>query len=302
MKALYYASEPDQQLVVAVRSSDYVRTTQIIAEQISRTTGSERAFWLFVRVGQWGVVATEANIRRAWADLEEALQTAPEDPEVRETALYTALGYAVMTEKLERLLAVVRQVRPDLPRLKQDWRYWHNVGDLHGLKGHWRQAYGACQRALDSFHRQSSQAVASFQGYLPLLYCRRAIGAAACGDAAQAAQDIQTAEEQYTRVSAPAQNPLAVAMAAAELALCQGRLGQARAALQLGVEKAGLKLNQPDDRRLVQVDLLAGRIARADGNAAGFRHFCERALARTQTLDLAFSAARIRRVLEGAER
>lgn len=303
MKPEYYSSEPYQRLIKAVIGRDYPGIHRIIEEQLAGTTGAEKAFWLFTRSGKWGIVTNELNRQRAWDDLEEALRTAPDDLDVGRFALNSALGKSLQTEKLDRLQGVIRRLQPNLRRLKTGWAYWLHIGDLHGLKGHWRQAYSAFDRSIQQFHEQGPEAHDSFKGYLPRLHCQRAVGAVACGHPGQAATDVETARHLFTTVSATAQNPLTMAVALAELALCRGERAEARSALQAGVTGAGLNPgHMPGDRRMIQVDLLAARIARADGNAAGFRHFAEKALSRAEQLDLQLSAAQIRRVMAGSER
>lgn len=304
MKSRYYTTEPYQRLIVAVRTRDYPLTNRIIEEQLVRTTGSEKAFWLIVRVGKWGIISSNAKRNGRWDDLDEALRVAPNDREMRETVLYTALGIAVTTEKLDRLVAIVKRVRTDLPHLKNDWRYWLHVGDLHSLKGHWGQALAAHSLAVERFHRQTSEAFGLFRGFLPILYCRSAVSAVAVGQPEQAARNLETAERLCAQLSEAAQNLLAMAMAiaTAQLALYHGQWPKARVHLQAGVAKSGWNLHLSSDPTLIQVDLLAARIARAEGNLAGFRNFADRALARAEHHDLPMSVAVIRRVMAGAER
>lgn len=299
----YKASEPYQQLVVAIRSREYARATQIIEAQITASTGPERAFWLLVRMGKRSTGPfVPGNLALAWGDLEEALRAAPDDRHVQESALAGAMHVLLNTERPERLVPLVRLLGPRLASLKRTWVFAYNVGCLHMLTGQWGQAFRAMTRALEGFQALSPQAAAPIQGHLPNLYCWRAVCALTCNHAELAAADIEAADRLILTVAPASRSPVTLAMAKAELALAGGRLGDGRAVLQGGIAESGLNLHVSSSPILIKVDLLAARIARADSNPAGFRHFADKALARAEHHNLPLSAAMVHRVMAGADR
>lgn len=298
----YYQSEAYLRLADAARNRDYAQITQIIDDQVAATTGPEQAFWYLVRSSKQTYKPGRPDADLAWADLESALRAAPDDEPTRAGAMINSLLLFLHTERPGQLVSVVRLLGRDLPRLKRFWTYCYNIGLFHMLTGRMNLALGAMTRAIDGFMALPPLEADLQRGHLPRLHYWRAICAVANHLPEQAEADIAAGEQLFLTLSESSRSPLVPALARADLALYRRQWAEARSHLQAGVTQSGLNLHISSDRLLIKADLLAARIARAEGNQAGFRHFAEKALARTEYHDLPLSAALVRRVMDGADR
>lgn len=297
----WYKNPAYQELAHALREQDSVRQMGIIAEQIASLTGAEKAFWLVVRsnlrttlpVPAWDV---------AWSDLEAARQVAPDDPEVRRLVLRNGLGMAVATEKMAQFRALAAGMGRDYLGMRRDYILWPTLGTMHLARRRWGPAYRNWSRAVAGLESSSPERRSANVGWLSVYLGRRAIAAIGCGKLEQARLDVARAFELRGPALAKHYDYMQIGLPKAELAYAEGRLQDARAALQEGltrnaaVGKPKLLLHLQ-----IQTDLLAARIARAEGNQEGFRHFCTQALGPAEANGLAWTAERVRAVEAGAE-
>lgn len=294
----WYESEPFQRLRAAVRANDYAAISQVMEEQVAMTEGADKAFWLMVRMGKWTRYPATRMISRAWDDLEEALRVAPDHPGTQSSALYIALGLTVETERTERLAGVIRLLQPNVRWLQTDPRFWLNLGLLHYRRGQHKPAIGSFARTADGYHRQTPEFQASFGCHLVTAHALGALCSVRYGDLEGARLGIARMEQLYAELAPSAREPVVVSLPKAELALYEGRLHDARSLMQAAVLEKGWDPGQLSaSPLLIEVDLLAARTALAESNEAGFRSFCDKALARALHHDRPITAARIRRMM-----
>jgi len=233
------------------------------------------------------------------ADWEEARRVAPHDPEI---IVYEALDRCIIFERIGELKAIPATMRPLVrTKLFGVWRYWYGMGGLHMLRRRWHQSYrafGKAQALLDSLRPEEYVRVA---GYTVHLRARRARAALRCNRPDSAALEVDLATEFDARKERKYLHPIPLALARADLALYHGRFQDARTEIQQGLTRlAASQTLKMFPQGLIDQDLLAARIARAEGNDVGFRHFAERALALAIENRLAWTEATVRAVMEGA--
>lgn len=292
-----------RQLVQAVRARDHIRQIQIIDTCIRETVGAEQAFWLRARVDRQvrGLVAPR-DLQPAWGDLSTALDMAPDDPENQQAVLNSALMLAVATEEYHRLAPFMARLRPRGTPLVQHEAFLGTLGLLYLKRRRWDLAYRTFTNAIDAFRAMPPDRQRASEGRLIYLHANRAIVAAATGRVETAAMDVASAQTTDRKFMRDHLNPLALALAQAELAFCSGRLQDARAALQRGIMRVAAARRRlwPNDQ--VSFHILAARLARAEGNMVGFSHFCNKALELCAEHKLVVTGQTVRAVMAGAER
>lgn len=298
----WFRSDLYQQLIVAVNQRDVPRQRLIQDEALARTEGAEQAFWYLVRAGNKAAWAGMV-IDGCWEDIAIAVHTAPDHPNIRRIAVATAIAFVLRTEQVWRLKPYIPQLREALRDSPDQALLQYNLGQLQLRRGKWGTALSTLNQALDGMAGWSPERMAANRGRLFIGHAQRARAAVACGQFELARRSIEAAAEvARDRVTSPFEY-MALAVAEAELALAQERFGDARHALQMGLmrDTTGEWLRSSGSGR-AQAELVAGRIARAEGNMEAFFQFCEKALAIAAQRDLCLTEARIRAVMAGADR
>lgn len=292
-----------QELVLACRSGDQGKQAAIVERRLAETNGAEKAFWLRARARQRiKGAALPPFSELAWSDLVEALHVAPQDHPTWAITLSAALDLCVTTESFQRAAPTLKNVRWISGALRKEPVFWHSVGMLRLKLRKWCAAERAFTRALRAYSTLSATRKDNLQCRLAHSYAWRAVAAAASGMAEQAAADV----EQAFAMAACAPHGVQFAilgLAKAEVAFSAGRVQEARIALQQGLMEDGLqgrKRLAPSHQ--VETELLAARMARAEGNMVGFAHFCDRALALCNQYDLSLTRDCVQAVQAGAER
>lgn len=283
-------------------ASDATTQFEIINAQLATVAGAERAFWLRVRANERARSALlPHDAQLVWLDLDEAVRTAPDDVDNRAHALVHSLGVCVRTERVDRFHAIQQSMRQWSRTIARMPYFWQNMALLHMRRRRWHQALKACSKALQTL-QGDARTLPELQCHLAHLYMYRSVAHLACGHAQQAAEDLARGQKLAEGQNPARINHVAFALAEGELHFRQGSTQLARAALQKGLMKSASYKQRPDPWRLVETELLAARLARAEGNAVGFEHFCSRALTLCSQYDLPLSAASVAAVLAGAER
>ena len=295
-------SEPFQQVMNACRTNDRNTLNRIVEERLASANGPERAFWLRIRAKQRSRDAFFPHMMEvAWADLEEARRAAPGDLAGQLQTLSDAFGLSLKSERVDRLVSVLRAIRQESGKLDALPFFWQDLGVMNMKRGRWRKAARAFTRALEAFRRLTASEQGTFACRLAHYHAWRSMCLVACNNGLGAATDLETALT--LAAGEPEQNisHLTMGMARAELALHRGLLQEARSALQHGVMHDAM-LNRPKatPAQLADTELMAARIARAEGNQVGFAHFCEKALAVCAQYGLPLTESRIRAVMAGA--
>lgn len=297
-------SEPFQKVMNACRTNDRNTLDRIVEERLASAQGPERAFWLRIRAKQLSRDALFPHVMEvAWADLEEARCAAQDDPEGHLETLSDAFTLSLRGERVDRLFSVLRAIRLAYGKLDGVPFFWQDLGNLNMKRGRWQKATRAFTRAVAAFGRLTAREQGTFACRLAHYHAWRAICQVACNNGAAAAADLETALA--LSANEPEQNisHLTMGMARAELALHRGFPQEARAALQHGVmQDALLKRPKATPAQMADTELLAARIARAEGNQVGFAHFCEKALALCEKYSLPLTESRVRAVMAGASR
>lgn len=134
-------SEAFQQYRRALKSRDFAVCARLTAEGILHPDPVYRARWYLAKATlpalHPGVPGSWAE---AWDSVEAALRSAPESDAVRVRALNFAAGLAITGQRLDRLPALLKLVRPDLRRLTRAFMVSGNLAALRLWQGKWRQA------------------------------------------------------------------------------------------------------------------------------------------------------------------
>lgn len=297
-------SEPFQQVMNACRTNDRNTLNRIVEERLATANGPERAFWLRIRAKQRSRDALFPQMMEvAWADLEEARRNDTGSSEGHLETLSDAFGLSLKSERVDRLISVLQAIRLEYGRLDALPFFWQDLGMLNMRRGRWRKAARAFTRAMEAFGRLTMREQSTFACRLAHFHAWRSMCLVACNNSVGAAADLETALT--LAAGEPERNisHLTMGMARAELALQRGLLQEARVALQHGVmQDAMLKRPKAMPAQMADTELLAARIARAEGNPVGFAHFCEKALAVCTQYRLPLTESRIRAVMAGASR
>ncbi|HWI65891.1 MAG TPA: hypothetical protein VNT75_29025 [Symbiobacteriaceae bacterium] len=293
-----------RQVMNACRANDRNTLNHIIEERLAAVTGPERAFWLRVRAAQRARDALMPHlVEMAWVDLRDALQAAPDDQEERMQTLLAAFGLSLTGERPDKLVEFLKAMRPGFRRLADTPFFWQGLGFMNMKRGRWRKAARAFGRAIATFDLLSPYEQELYACRPAHFHAWRAICLVGCGETERAAADMDTANGLAQTHPPQNINHSALGVAQAELALERGLIQEARTALQHGVmQDALLKRPKAEPAHLAERELLAARIARAEGNHVGFGHFCEKALAICTQYRLPLTEQRVRAVMAGAAR
>lgn len=296
-------SEPYQQLMEACRTQDLSTQDQIVKARLHATAGPEKAFWLRIRASQRARAPLLPQVlESALVDLDEALRLAPQDPENQARTVTNALGLCVRTEQLERLPAILRQIRQKPPVLATLPMFWLNLGSLHLKKRKWHQGARAFARGIAAFEASPHVYRHHFQCRLALFYALYGSSLAGCGRAAEAESAVAQALNLACPLRPEVLDHVVLGLAQGELALQRGDVQAARVLLQQGIVRNNANRRRNDPSRQAETELFAARLARAEGNAEGFHYFCSRAQVICTQYNLSFSAAAVEAVLAGADR
>jgi tetratricopeptide (TPR) repeat protein len=291
-----------QQVMQLSHTWDLTALNRHLEARLAATQGRERAFWLLVRANRRAMdVQVSHVLDAAWADLEEALRIAPDDPSNRADTLAAALNICLTTERSELFLPTLKGLRHCYYLVDPVGVFWQYVGIMHMKRRRWHQAARALERAIVEFTELEPVRKELYECRLSHCYAWRAIGLVACGRIEESVASIELGQALARRQPPQGLNHLLFATAQAEVALHEGRPQVARSALQHGLvlDSDANRPKQPPSQ-LAEIDLLAARIARAEGNQVGFTHFCNKALAICDQYKLPLTAARVRAVLAGA--
>lgn len=282
----------------AIRNNDAATIMRLTTEQIESTEGAEKAYWLRHRAmakRQYGNALTEASVD---ADLTEANLVDPTDVT---SAVKDILNRAVVEQRLSYLAQIDCRLRSAIRReLYGDWRYWAQIAHLHRIRRRFYQSYRAFSRELRLFLNLSPEEMRNNVGWTIPISCNHARAALRAAKLDEAVTSLERAIAVDRAVERKHMNPIYIAIAQAEVAFAQGRYPEAIQALHAGRSRAAAKEFRPMPLDQIAADLIAARVARAEGNMAGFQHFCERALAVAVENSLPLSEAEVRAVLNGA--
>lgn len=297
-------SEEYQQAMDACRHNDRTTVNRIIEERLAAVDGPERAFWLRVRAYQRARDALLPHlVELAWADLEEAGRAAGKDEDVQLNTMAAAFAISLRGEYVDRVYTVLKALRREYRKLTVVPFFWQDMGALNMKRGRWKRAARAFDRAIEGFHSLTEHERGLYACRIIHFHAWRAVCHVACGDNARASADVEAAWSLAAQHPPQNINHLLLGMARAELALQSGELQEARVALQNGMmEDSSFKRPRTAPAQMAETELLAARIARAEGNQVGFQFFCDKALAICRQHRLPLTEARVQAVVAGAER
>lgn len=293
-----------RQVMNACRANDRNTLNRIVEERLSAVAGSERAFWLRVRAAQRARDALMPHlVEMAWVDLEEALQAASDDLQEQLQTLSAAFGLSLTGERPDKAAQLLKALRRNFRHLKAMPFFWQGLGFLNMKRGRWCKAARAFDRAIAAFDHLSEYEKELYACRQVHFHAWRSVCLLACGDRDGAARDLEKALALAELHPPQNLNHSALGVAKAELALERGLIQEARVALQHGVmQDALLKRPKAEPAHLAERELLAARIARAEGNQVGFDHFCDKALSICAQYRLPLTEGRVRAVIAGAPR
>ncbi|MDF2629432.1 MAG: hypothetical protein K0R39_3263 [Symbiobacteriaceae bacterium] len=264
------------QLSRAFLEKDYGTCLAMLNTLIPTSEGQEKVHWLRLRMQVRRHVEPTALSPLIEADLAEAFAAAGGDGA---TLVPLVLEQVLLTQQLHFLTLIPRtMLRTAWPSLAVNWRFQADLSSLHWLLRKWRKSYHARLRAIEII-ASSPEEKARNGGWLTQIRTWCARSALRCGEADAAVQQLELSLTEQRRRKTPLP-PASTALAKAELALFRGEY---RAAQVEMTHLLGSLSEMPDVKThaIVHIDLnlLAARVARAEGNSAGFDHFCARALA-----------------------
>lgn len=300
----WFETERYQALVKASRAMDHVAQARIIDAALSETEGAEKAFWLLLqRERRWsGTLQRASGADQVWTELREILSMAPDDPKNRYGVVRQALVSYYYTERKDLWSEFFPLIRRDLGPVLREGKDHHIVAMLRLLQRRWCAALRCSSRMLAAFQAAPPAVLSAQRGRLVFFHAVRATAAAACGHLELASADVQRAMEVDAEFVRGYLEPYPLVFAQAEVALARGDFRAAQAALQEGIARSAVSQYKPRPADKVKFDLVAARIARAEGNMVGFHNFCNRALANCHDFDLRMSEITVRAIMAGAER
>lgn len=285
-------------LADAMRNNDPVTIMRLVTEQIESTEGAEKAYWLRYRAmakRRYGHALNRASVE---ADLTEANLADPSDVT---SAVKDILNQAVVQQHLSLLAQIDRRLRPAIRKeLYGDWRYWTQIGHLHRLRRRFYQAYRAFSRALRLFLNISPEEMRNNRGWTIAVSSSQARAALRVGRLDEAVISLDRAIAVDREVDRRHMNPIHLAIAQAEVSFAMGRYAEAIHAMQMGRSRAAAKEFRPMPSDQIDTALIAARVARAEGNMAGFQHFCQQALDMALDNNLPLTATEVQAVMDGA--
>jgi tetratricopeptide (TPR) repeat protein len=287
------------------QSMDFAERARLLEAALRETTGPERLFWLRCRLTiRLQTASTRPrDAEAAWRDLEELLAGPQDSVEDSRYITMAAIGLYVTTERRDLWAPFFPRVLPHLRRAVRLHIPWHgNMGNLRLRQGQWRKAFRHYTKAIAGFHALTPAQQHGQRGILIFMHAGRAIASVACGHLDAAVADLSRAVAVDSEFKRGFAEPYPLARAQAKVALAMGDFAAARSAVQEGIARSAVSQYKPRPYDLIKFDLIAARMARAEGNSASFHHFCNEALSLSQEWSLPWSEARVRAVLAGAER
>lgn len=287
----------------ALRHMDYPRCVRIADEQIACNSGQVRRFWEEKREALGRRVKSLSGLDDTaphWEQLNKRLQST-EDLATRRETLSLAINVCAIAETFDALPAALAAMGFPLRQLAVGWRYWSSRYIMHRLRRRWQRAADALTRAIDALEALSPVELRPNRGYLYFFHTDRALMRLHCGDLTGPEADIEYAQAMEVQYPPGYLYQLDMALATGELAFRRGRMRDALAAMQRGrTRHAASQYKRSWTIREVDMELLAARIARAEGNMEGFHYYCDRAMAMCTERKLPLSAAHVRAVRDGA--
>jgi hypothetical protein len=287
----------------AIRSRNQYRFLSLITKLVAESTGEERSFWLRTQDAYLVQACAESyEFDSAWDHLESVSQTATGDPITQEAVLLLALAMLYVSEDARRYQAIRANLRSLPLESRTTWKMLKARGLVCLQKGYWVRGRNLHARAIAALAAEPEEVLKRNRGYFIHMYAAYAMGCFATGLPDLAEASVRNAEAMMTDVRRQYVDPLSLARAQAELHLYRSEFQEARTVLQSArawTEARQGRLVIPDQVSLL---MLVARIARAENNQEGFRHFCDQALALCRQYHLPFSEARVNTLLAGAER
>lgn len=297
MEADWSATPAYWELRKAMKAGDIAAQNAILNQQVEQTTGAEKAFWLIQRVG-----IRSRHIQPAldptWTELDEALALAPDDREIQQLVLLQALSFAVSTERLARLCAILRRLKPYLRELLPSHPFIQaNLALIQMKRGRFHDAFVRFTHTFRLIEALGEEWKERRRGALPPLYAEQARVAFRLGFTMEGAAWLAHATASMGRQPNFGIGHFFLALAQAEQAFQEGQHHAARRILQ----HASAQAAKGESRVilpivLVEAELLAARIAGAEGNRQAVAYFCDRALSLIAHLDRPLTAAQIEAV------
>jgi tetratricopeptide (TPR) repeat protein len=284
-------------LANAMRSNDALTIMRLVTEQIETTEGAEKAYWLRYRAmakRHYGHALNQASVE---ADLTEANLT---DPDFTANVKYI-LNQAVVQQRLSLLAQIDCRLRPAIRKeLCGDWRYWAQVGHLHRLRRRFPQSYRAFSMELRLFLNISPEEMRNNRGWTIAVSSVHARAALRVGKLDEAVISLERATAVDREMDRKHVNPIYLAIAQAEVSFAMGQYAEAIHALQMGRSRAAAKDFRPMPPDQIDTALIAAKVARAEGNMAGFQHFCQQAMDLAMDNNLPLTATEVQAVMDGA--
>lgn len=285
-------------LAEAIRNRDALTIMRIVTEQIESTQGAEKAYWLRYRAAAKRLYGDDGNQMTIEADLAEAVAVCPEDASVR---IYTVLNRTIANQCLRYLAETPRSMwHAAWERLAGDWRFWSNIGYLHYLRRRYAKAYRAYTRTRDLYLNISPEERKHNGGWAVPVYCSLGRAALRLGRVDEAVAAVAAATAVDRERERKHLNPMFLAVARGELAFAKGQYRVAIEEIQIGMSRVAAGSHRRDPVSQLECDLIAARVARAEGNLTAFQHFCEQARVVASENGLSLSEAQVRAVLNGA--
>ncbi|HWI62780.1 MAG TPA: hypothetical protein VNT75_13120 [Symbiobacteriaceae bacterium] len=282
----------------AIRSNDLIGQMRIITESIERSVGAEKAYWLQRRAAcRMHITGNGEYSGQNRADFEEAFRLVPDDLQGQ---LFGYLNRAFSLQQAAPLGEIPHALRVRIWKegLWHRYSFWLMAGDFHWLRRRWYQAFRAYTRSMEKLAIMTEEEYRRYEGWYYVLYSNRARAGLRCGHAGRVADDLQKAEAMTP--NRPHLHPWYLAMAKGEWALVRGEYADALGAINACLARlVEVPTMMTLDTQRIELDLLAARIARAQGNQVGFDSFCAKALNLCLEKRLPMSEAHVRAVMAG---
>ncbi|HYG58915.1 MAG TPA: hypothetical protein VD902_12725 [Symbiobacteriaceae bacterium] len=300
-----FESEPYQKLTVATRSADYGQVGHILNTQVALAEGRDKVFWMGLRL-EWARMNTFSTTDEwtLWPEVEAMYRYLPNDPVVQRTVASNAIAIMANSQRKPSdcppwTRALYRGVRL---HIQDGYLYWAQRAGMLANQRRWRAAYCAESRAIACFLSLPAAQQQAMNGRLILHHLKRVQSGLASNQLNQIEADFQAARDIMSKRPGNKVGRVDLAWAEGGWALHQGRYRDAHMFLQ----QALILLKESPHTHIsvvhrVDIELLAARLARAEGNMVSFDHFARRALAIAEEHRLPLTAAAVRAVLAGAE-
>ncbi|MDF2626357.1 MAG: hypothetical protein K0R39_188 [Symbiobacteriaceae bacterium] len=294
-------SDIHNRVLEAIRAKDEVALMRLLTEQVESTEGADKAYWLRYRAAAKRGFRQPDYQSSIEADLAEAARANPDDVT---SIVFDALDRACSEQRLAHLTNLRHQMRHAVRKqMWGDWRFWRAVGYIQRHRRRFYQSYHAYTRALHLFLnliKVKPEELRSNGGWAIPLYSWHARAAIRIGRKDEGLASVARASHIDAEKVRKHMNPLFLSLAQAEVAYAEGRYRVAIEHLQEGKNRAAAGQFRLSPLEQIDCDLVAARIARAEGNETGFLHFGERALAVAIEHKLPLSEVTVRAVLNGA--